>query len=596
MTQSIPASQLVNVIPSVLSPGGNPLSLNAVFLTEDTSIPFGVAQAFANAASVASWFGPNSQEAIDAANYFAGYSTASVLPSTLYFFQYNPNAVAAYLRSANLSAVSLAALQALSGTITIVIDGMTVVSAAINLSGATSYSNAAALIQTGLQTPGGIFQGTATLVNASPTMTVVSTVSGHLYLGMPVSGTDIPPGTIVQAFGTYTVGAGTGTVTLSANASATVSSPEAVTGQTGALVTYDSLRKAFVITSATTGATSSVAFPTSNGLTSGLLLTSNTGAVQSAGAAAATPTTALNAVVAATQNWSTLHLVFDPDAGAAGGAIKLEFAQWISQNSPAGQERFVYVAWDVDQTPASNGSDGASFAAALIAAAYNGTIPIYEGPDPLAATVASNGRVASFWAGMIASTNYNANDGAIAYDGKGQAGLAANVASGTTSLNLLANGYNFYGAYGTANQQFLELQPGSMPGQWVWADSYVNQIWLNSNFQLALMIYKQQSNKVPYNTRGTTGIRGAMLPTINQGLANGVIQAGVALSASQALAINSATNNLNSATTLENVGWLLFIGTLSPTLRNTRVSPPITFYYTDGGSIRTINLNSVDVE
>lgn len=595
--QSIPASQLVNAIPSVLAPGGNPLSLNAVFLTEDTSIPIGVAQGFPNAAAVSSWFGPNAQESLDAANYFAGFSNASTLPSVLYFFQYNPVAEEAYLRSGSLAALTLTQLQALAGTITIAIDGMTVVSAAINLSGATSYSNAASLIQTGLQTPGGIWSGTATLVSASPTMTVASTVSGQIYVGMPVTGTDIPPGTVIQAFGTYTPTLGTGTVTLSQNASATVASPEAVTGQTGATVTYDSLRQAFVITSATTGVTSSVGFPTANSLTTGLKLTTTTGAVQSVGAAAATPSGALNALVGATQNWSTLHLVFDPDAGAAGGPIKLEFSQWISQNSPAGQERFIYVAWDVDATPASNGSDSSCFAAALTAAAYNGTMPVYEGADPLAPlTVASNGRVASFIAGMIASINYEAPGGAIAFDGKGQAGLAANVASATTATNLQANGYNFYGAYATANQQFLELQPGSMPGQWVWADPYVNQIWLNSNFQLALMVYKQQANKVPYNTRGSTGIRAAMLPVINQAVSNGVIQAGVPLSGSQAQAVNSATGNPNAATVLQNIGWLLFIGVASPTVRNTRGSPPITFYYTDGGSIRTISLNSVDVE
>lgn len=512
MNPSIPASQLVNAIPSVLGPGGNPLSLNAVFLTTDTSIPIGVAQAFASATDVADWFGPNAQESIDAAQYFEGYSLASVLPSLLYFYQYNAAAVAGYLRGGPLTGVTLTELQALTGTLTVVIDGVSHTSLAINLSSASSFSNAAALIQTALQ--GGAPSTTAT-------------------------------------------------------------------------VTYDALRNAFVITSSTTGGTSAVGFATANSLTTGLLLTAATGAVQSAGAAAATPASAMNGVVGSTQNWATFTNVQDPDAGAPGGPIKLEFAAWVSGQSPAGQERFAYVAWDSDLTPSTNGSDSACFAAMVKAANYNGVIPVWD---------QTSGTKAAFQCGMVAATNFNAPGGRIAYDGKGAAGLTADVTSLSQYENLIANGYNFYGAFATANQQFLEWQPGSMPGSWVWADPYINQIWLNNAFQLALMAYKQQSNVVPYNQQGNNGIRAAMFPTIQQALSNGVIQAGVTLSGSQAQSVNTATGNPNAATTLQNVGWLLFIGTASPTVRNARTSPPITFYYTDGGSIRTLSFNSVDVE
>lgn len=509
---SIPANQLVNGVPSVLAAGGNPLGLNAVFMTEDPSIPIGVAQSFSNSADVATWFGALSQEAIDAAVYFSGFSTATVLPSLLYFFQYNAANVAGYLRGGSMAGVTLAALQALTGTITVVIDGVSHVSLAINLAGAGSFTAAAALIQTGLQ--GGAPATTAT-------------------------------------------------------------------------VTYDSQRQGFVITSSTTGAASVVGFATANAFTTGLKLTNTTGAVQSVGAVAATPAGACNALVAATQNWATLHLVFDPDSGAAGGPIKLAFAQWISQNSPAGAERFFYAAWDADATPASNGSDSSCFAQALIAAGYNGTMPIWD---------QTSGTKAAFVAGMVASINYGAPGGAIAFDAKGQAGLVPDVTTLTAYTNLVANGYNFYGAFGTANDRFLEFQTGSMPGVWRWADPYVNQIWLNNSFQLALVVYKTQANKVPYNFRGKTGIRQAMKDTIDQALSNGVIQPGVTLSGSQAQAVITATGNPNAATTLQNLGWLLFVGDASPSVRTARGSPPISFYYTDGGSIRTLQFASIDLE
>lgn len=585
MNPSIPASRLVSSIPGVLAPGGNPLSLNAVFVTTDPSIPFGVAQAFPSDTAVDDWFGPNSPEAKHAGIYFSGYANASALPSTLYFYQYNAAPIAGYARGGSMASTPLSTVQGLSGTLTVVIDGMTVVTPNINLAAASSFSNAAALVQAGLQTAGNIFSGQGSVVDATDTLTITAVTSGTVYVGMPVTGADIAPGTTITAFGTGTGGAGT--YTMSAPATATAG-PEVITGQTAATVTYDDLRDAFVITSATTGDTSTVGFPTAGTLSTGLKLTSTTGAVLSAGAAGQTPTEVGDGIVGSTQNWATLHLVQDPDNGEAGGPIKLQFAQWISENSPAGQERFFYPAWDADQTPASNGDDQACFAQLLEAAGYNGTMPIYD---------QTAGDAAAFVAGMVASINFNAPGGRIAFDAKtSSAALLPSVTSGTAAANLEANGYNYYGAFGTANQVFQEFQTGSMPGSWVWADPYVDQIWLNCALQLALMVYKQQANQVPYNTQGRAGIRNAMLPTILQGVSNGVIQAGVVLSGSQQQAVNSATANPNAATILSNVGWILTIGVATPTTRGARLSPPISLYYTDGGSVRVISFNSVDVE
>lgn len=68
---------------------------------------------------------------------------------------------------------------------------------------------------------------TANFTSGSPTMTV--TAGSGLLIGQPVTGTGIPAGTYISAFGTGT--GGTGTYTLSANATAT---------NTGVTVTYAS--------------------------------------------------------------------------------------------------------------------------------------------------------------------------------------------------------------------------------------------------------------------------------------------------------------------------------------------------------------------
>jgi hypothetical protein len=149
--KSIPASTLVNVTPSVLGPGGNLLALNGVFFTQDASIPVGTVQGFANLAAVQAWFGVSSPEAALAAVYFQGFTGANFLPAQLYFMQYNIAAVSGYVRSGSFAGVSLTALQAFSGVLTTITDGVSSTSLTINLASATSFSNAAALIQTGIQ-------------------------------------------------------------------------------------------------------------------------------------------------------------------------------------------------------------------------------------------------------------------------------------------------------------------------------------------------------------------------------------------------------------------------------------------------------------
>ena len=46
MFQSIPASKIVSVNPAVLSSGGSPLSMNAVFLSKNENLPTGRHTAF----------------------------------------------------------------------------------------------------------------------------------------------------------------------------------------------------------------------------------------------------------------------------------------------------------------------------------------------------------------------------------------------------------------------------------------------------------------------------------------------------------------------------------------------------------------------
>lgn len=489
---SIPASQLVSVQPGVVGTGGSPLSLNSIFLTQNSAIPIGSVQPFPTALAVSNFFGATAPEALLANVYFSGFDGSNIQPGNLFFAQYPVAPVAAYLRSGVISAMTLTALKALSGVLTVTMDGVVKTSSNIVLTTATSFSSAATLIAA------------------------------------------------------------------------------AFTG--GPAVTYDAIRGAFVLTSTTTGAASSMSIG-SGAISAGLMLTAATGAVLSQGAIAAVPSTFMNAVTQVTQNWACFMTVWEPLV-----ADKMLFAAWVN----AQNQRYAYVCWDSDITVTQSGNT-TSFGPQVIAGNFTGVIPVYPAADK-----------AAFICGMTASIDFTQRNGRITYAYKGQSGLLADVTDPTVATNLIANGYNFYGAYATANQAFTFLQSGSTPGVWKWIDAYINQIYLNSQFQLALMTLLSASKSLPYNAVGYGMIAAACQDPINQALNFGSIRNGVALSAQQAASVNAAAG-VPIDQSLTNFGYYLQVLPASAQVRGLRQSPPCTFWYTDGGSIQKINLASVDV-
>jgi hypothetical protein len=154
---SIPAKKLVEIIPGVIGAGGAALALSGLILTAATANPIGTIAQFSDAIAVSDFYGPTSDEASLAAVYFAGFDNSTQKPANLLFAQYPTAPVAAYLRSASLASMTLAQLQAITpGVMTVTVDGALKTSASINLSGATSFSNAATIITTAF-TAGPVF-------------------------------------------------------------------------------------------------------------------------------------------------------------------------------------------------------------------------------------------------------------------------------------------------------------------------------------------------------------------------------------------------------------------------------------------------------
>jgi hypothetical protein len=575
---TIPANTLVDVIPSVISAGGDALDVIGLFLTTNTRVPIGSVLSFASAAAVSNFFGPTSKEAAQAAIYFAGFNGSTALPGSILFAQYNTAAVGAYLQGGNVSSVPLATLQGYGGLLQVTINGA-LQQATFNLSGATSFSNAASIIGSNL----GIAGPQAAAFTGSISGNTL-TVSGGLSPAAPLAVGDVISGSGVVA-NTYVTGilnvAANGTGTYSVNSSQTALSAPMTALQPG--VTYDSVSGAFIVVSNTVGANSTITYG-SGALATSLLLTQLSGAVLSQGAAAATPAAFMNNVVSQTTNWATFKLMFDPDNGS-GFAQKMLFAQW--KNTALGGNRFGYVAIDTDPVPPTETPDPSSFAAALAAVSDSGTCLIWE-------PAGSGEGLSQFICGAAASINFQQTNGRITFAFKWQNGLAAAVTTQTAAQNLLANGYNFGGAYGAANQNFTWFQNGQCTGPFKWFDSYINQIWLNNAFQLALLALLQNSLSIPYNAAGNALIAAALAGPIQAGLNFGAFAPGT-ISAAEISAVNTQAGT-NVAGVLQTQGWALQILPASASARNARSSPPCTFWYLDRGSVQQINLASVSVD
>jgi len=496
MSATIPFSEVVNVVPSVLSAGGIAVDLNMVMLTQNSLVPYGTVLDFANAQDVAAYCGSTSEEATLAPYYFKGFSIATTTPGALLMVRYPETAIASFLVSGSLASLSLTQLQALSGTLILTVNGTQYTSSTITLSTATSFSNAATIIQAAF---------------TSPPFTV----------------------------------------------------------------TFNSVKNAFIFTDSTTGAASTMTYATGT-LSASLFLTQATGAALSQGADAATPSTFMNNLLTQTQNWATFMTVWEPTL-----TEKEEFATWSNANEP----RWLYVSQDSDVnilTP----NNTVTFGNYLQTNQLIGTLPIY-----------GDATHAAFACGYAASLDFNRLNGRATLAFKMQSGLVASVNNATEYNAVLSNGYNCYGYFGSNNpaNNANWFAPGSVSGKWLWADTYLNQVWLNANLQLAIVNLLQAVTSLPYNSQGYGLVRAACLDPINAAINFGAIRTGVQLSAAQVAEIQYALG-FDASTAIQNDGYYLQIVPATATVRAARQSPSITLYYQDGESIQQITLASIAIQ
>jgi len=332
------------------------------------------------------------------------------------------------------------------------------------------------------------------------------------------------------------------------------------TALSGATCVWDTNFNAFVITSPTTGSTSTLTYATGTaavalGLDSGTL---------SQGSASKTLTETMEACISSNSNfWSFMPLWQESDSDA------LELASWCNNQGV----RFMYVLVDSSNAGLTPNNDACL---AHQVADYFGVCSVYNTKALGAMTM-----------GVGAAINPAQLNGRKTWAFKQQNGLAFTVDGETNAQTLLGNGYNFYGDYATASNQFKLYQNGQISGNAKWIDTYYGQVFIRDGLQNAWINALMLNNTIPYNQAGYGILRAAAMDTINTAVNAGFIREGVSLSESQMATVNSEAG-LDISGALETQGWYLQI--LDPTtqVRSERGTPVVNFWYMDGGSVQRI--------
>lgn len=643
MGQGIPASLIVGGQPGVIGVGGSGLQFSGMFLTTSWRVPTGTVQTFGSQAAVAAFFGGASLEAQLATYYFAGFTNSTLKPAAMLFAQYAETAaVTPYLQGGNISGLTLAQLQTIApGALGITINGVAHTSSSINLATATSFSNAATIIAAALGINDAAFTGVLAPETASVTGSITGTVldatvigSGVLVVGGILAGTGVTAGTKILAqltgaaggVGTYQVSAsqsvtsttitetyaqltassitgaldvgqiiaGAGVtagsvITAPISANVWVVSPSQTVGSEAmtagaATVAYDSTSGAFVINGGTPGTPGTIGYG-SGAIATALLLTLATGAVLSQGAPLSVPGTFMTAIVAITQNWFSLVTEFDP-----GTSAKVAFAQWVSQQNT----KYAYQEW---ASEVANAQPSPTLATAqIIAAGYSGTVPIYA--------PATGAVQAAAAAGMLASIDFNQEDGRENFAFLNQIGLPVEVTSGTVAEQLSTppgpagstNGFNYYGNWTTRANAFNFFYPGSITGPYNWLDSYYCAAWLDDQLAVAQMDLFTTVGDIPFTQAGAEVIYNALAAgPVAAAISFGAINIGVELSQAEVSAV-AAIIGFDISSILATQGWYLQVNVPPPSIRQTRGPWPIILVYTDAGSCLTVTIDPLAVQ
>lgn len=341
-----------------------------------------------------------------------------------------------------------------------------------------------------------------------------------------------------------------------------------------AVVTYNSIANSFEISTKATGTNSNIGFssPASSGTDLGVTLnfTSSSGAVISAGLDKQTVSENMEQIISQDSNFVTFTYLYDADVNEC-----IELGQWSNSKGV----NYCFIPWSNEATALVDSSSD-DIASNMVAAGVTNFAPVYNDYNIAAGVM-----------GSFASVDWTRVNGAIDIAFKQVDGLIPTVTSESDASILDSKYYSYYGKFATKNTLFNFIYKGLIVGDYVNLSAYINAIWLNESFKNAVLSGSTSTGKISYNEDGYALIRAWLSDPIKQGLNNGVIQTGVILSEAQkAQIISEAGSDITPEITAN--GYYLLIEDPGAGARSTGSSPIITFYYTDGGAVKKIQIAS----
>jgi|WetSurMetagenome_2_1015567.scaffolds.fasta_scaffold00191_5 hypothetical protein len=281
------------------------------------------------------------------------------------------------------------------------------------------------------------------------------------------------------------------------------------TALTGAVVTWDANYKRFVVTSNSTGASSTVSFVSATGsgvdISAMLAMTStSSGAYQASGVAAET---ALAAATIFDTNWSDqwYGLVILSAANSDHVAVA-----GFCQSSTAPHRYGVTTS----EAGALTSGDTSNIGYQLKALGYNAIVQYSS--SSVYAVVSLLGR--------ILTTNWSANNTAITLMYKNEPGIVAETLNQTQITNLESYNINVFVAY---NNNTAIIEPGiCSSGQFI--DTIIGVDWLKSTLQSdGYGALKASTTKIPQTDGGMHQIATIFEADLAQGVNNGLLAPGV---------------------------------------------------------------------
>ncbi|CAI3941748.1 unnamed protein product [Commensalibacter communis] len=344
----------------------------------------------------------------------------------------------------------------------------------------------------------------------------------------------------------------------------------------GVIVVYSSGYHAFIISSLTTGQGSSVGFATGS-LADRLRLTGQSGAMQSE--AVSNPTIQGQMDILCNDNLTFCSVFLSWEATSD---ENMSFAKWVNSM----QDDCCVILSD-SSNAAIIAQTGTSFAEQVHAAGYEGVVCVYN-----------NLELCAFIAGYPAAWDLTKTDGRFTAAFRRSNLLTPNVIREDQALALKANGYNFYGSWASATSNFTFMYEGRISGQYIWLDSWFCQVWMRRQLQYQFVLTLLARGQVPYNTDGKGILTTAIKPAINQFMNFGAIRTGISLSDDQVQSLKQAGLNQSQINNITTVGYYLKVDMerVTPQTRVARGSPPINFWYTDGQSVQSIIMNSIEIQ